>query len=438
MKLHELKWRLALELRRVLRERLPPGARQVLRERWLGRGDAKATLPLRRRSEGEAGRCPGPAVTVVIPCYNYGRFVGQAIDSALRQTLQDAEIIVVDDGSTDPETIAVLDRIEHPRIRMVRQANAGLPAARNAGIELARGHYICCLDADDALEPTYLEKCVSLLESNPGIGLAYSWLRLCGDASGIWKSADLDLDRLLLSNHVIVSAVFRRQDWQRVGGYSAEMRGGYEDWEFWLRLAAAGVRGRAIPEPLFLHHRHGRTMTHEANAMAAELVGRMRARNRTVYDDRRLRRRIREGYADVQLERPFANLDRPEQFLQAKRPGALLVLLGKGVERLPLLEDLARHVSERPLYLVSTAVEVDRRWPEVVRLAEAAYHLPNFLAERDRSAFLRNFVATRGIGALSIVGQGSVRQTAAELEAAFPALTLIDSAADDGVRPPRG
>ena len=111
-----------------------------------------------------------PDVTVVITCYDLGRYLHEAIDSVLRQTLQSFEIIVVDDGSTDEFTTLYLDIFSAPRTRVIRTLNRGLPAARNAGIELARGRYICCLDADDRLMPALFERARRILDDAEDVG----------------------------------------------------------------------------------------------------------------------------------------------------------------------------------------------------------------------------------------------------------------------------
>ena len=125
---------------------------------------------------------------------------------------------------------------------IIRQENQGVrrPQHRDAGGE--RALYLL-LDADDTMEPTYLEKCVLLMEGNAGVSLAYSWLRVTGAEERVWKSESLDLDRLRYYNHVSISAVFRREIGREDGGFCDAMREGYEDWEFWLRLGARGYRG---------------------------------------------------------------------------------------------------------------------------------------------------------------------------------------------------
>ena len=94
-----------------------------------------------------------PRISVIVTCHNLGAYLGIAVDSVLKQTLKDFEIVIVDDGSTDPETLRVLERYERQPTLVLRTENRGLPGARNFGIAASRGAYVCCLDADDLLLP---------------------------------------------------------------------------------------------------------------------------------------------------------------------------------------------------------------------------------------------------------------------------------------------
>jgi len=114
-----------------------------------------------------------PQVSVIIPCYNHGRYLDDAIASVLVQTYQNLEILVIDDGSTEPETIEVLQNYQQPKTRIIRTENQGVAAARNLGIAQAQGTYILPLDADDKIADSYLEKAVTLLESNQQLGIVY-------------------------------------------------------------------------------------------------------------------------------------------------------------------------------------------------------------------------------------------------------------------------
>ena len=247
---------------------------------------------------------PGtPLAAIIITCYNYGKYLAEAVDSALGQTLGNIEVIIVDDGSEDPYTREVLREIESGgRVRVIRQPNRGLPAARNAGIQETQARYICCLDADDLIDPTYLEKAAMVLEARPDYGLAYPLAQLFGDVAETWQTEPLDPAKLLQYNHIPVVAVFRRLAWEKSGGYDEKMRLGYEDWEFWLRLAGEGYRGHLIPEPLFKHRRHGKTMTHSAQEKHQQLSEEIRKKHARVAQVKQL------PPQEVKPEQAFINL----------------------------------------------------------------------------------------------------------------------------------
>ena len=177
------------------------------------------------------------------------------------------------------------------------------------------------------MEPTYLEKCVLLMESNAGVSLAYSWLRVTGAEERVWKSESLDLDRMRYYNHVSISAVFRREAGLEGGGFCAAMREGYEDWEFWLRLGACGYRGEVIPEMLVNYRRHEASFMNRARKRHAELFDDIYRRNPAVFEDADARRAVRHGYRDRPVRNPFVNLDDPDQYGHAL-PMVVLVLSG--------------------------------------------------------------------------------------------------------------
>ncbi|MGL4395326.1 MAG: glycosyltransferase family 2 protein [Hyphomicrobium sp.] len=234
------------------------------------------------------------AASIIIPCYNYGRYLPEAVDSALAQTLSDIDIVIVDNGSEDPLTIKVVDGYrDTPRITVVRLTpNRGLPAARNAGIAAAKGEYICSLDADDYFEPTYLEKAVAALESDRSLGFVHSWVQVFGNERFVWQTRDFVPDQAVLDNHTAVSGVFRRDDWEHAGKYEPSMHGGYDDWDFWTRLAILGRRGKVIREPLINHRKHGKNMTGDAHAARAGWIAKMHTLNPSFFNDPKARSRL--------------------------------------------------------------------------------------------------------------------------------------------------
>jgi len=193
-------------------------------------------------------------VSVVIPCYNQGSFLDEAVDSVLNQTFQDFEIIVVNDGSTDKTTTKLLATYQKPKTRIIHTENRGVAAARNLGIKESRGDYILPLDADDKIEPEFLQKCVDILENHPDISIVYCLGALFGAEKRMICASEFSARKMLLSNLVFASALFRREDWQAVGGYNSNMTRGCEDWDFWLSLVEKGRRFHRIPEILF-HYR---------------------------------------------------------------------------------------------------------------------------------------------------------------------------------------
>jgi glycosyltransferase involved in cell wall biosynthesis len=244
-----------------------------------------------------------PAVSVVIPCYQQAEYLTEAVESVVAQTYRDWEIIIVDDGSTDATATVANDLIARHaprRISLVRQANQGLPGARNSGIAASRGRYILPLDADDILMPEMLEETARLLDADPSTAIAYTdYVRFGADSrrveTGRWSVDDLAY-RCQLSG----PSLFRREVWLTVGGYNPNMRGGYEDWDFWIAAAERGFRGRRIAEPLFGYRIKASSMIVDALANDADLR-RLIARNHPALFTRT--RHIRHAIRGVREER---------------------------------------------------------------------------------------------------------------------------------------
>lgn len=201
-------------------------------------------------------------VSVVIPTYNYGRFIAEAIESALAQTLRPSEIVVVDDGSTD-DTERIVGAFGE-RVRYVRQENAGVCAARNRGVAESKGDIIAFLDADDRLEPTAIEKQAAFFENDAEIGLVYCGVREFDSESGETLKLFLDgagdrvAENLLLWQEPVIAApglvVVSRKAFGDVGGFDTQMKVG-EDWDFCYRVAQKFKIG-FVPEPLVNYRIH--------------------------------------------------------------------------------------------------------------------------------------------------------------------------------------
>jgi glycosyltransferase involved in cell wall biosynthesis len=202
-----------------------------------------------RAASGVRAPAERPRLSVVIPCHDDGDYVIDAIASVERNA-PDAELIVVDDGSTQPRTRAVLASLQHAGYRVLEQPHSGLPAARNRGLAAVSGDYFLPLDADNRLLPGFVDEAIALLDADPNAGVVYGDRREFGARRGDVAVPEFSLPRMLWSNYIDACAVVRRTVWSESGGYDVAFRD-WEDWDFWLRAAASGWRFLRIARPSF-------------------------------------------------------------------------------------------------------------------------------------------------------------------------------------------
>lgn len=189
-----------------------------------------------------------------MPCYNDGKYIKEAIESIKKQTYPSWELIIIDDGSDDEETVRIIEEICDERIIVLHTEHLRPAGARNYGIQHATGKYILPVDSDDTIDYTYMEKAVKIIESDERIGVVYCEADLFGEKSGRWELPNYSFDQMLLDNVVFVTALFYRKDWEEVGGFNTHMLAGMEDYDFWLSILALGKEIYQIPEILF-HYR---------------------------------------------------------------------------------------------------------------------------------------------------------------------------------------
>lgn len=194
-----------------------------------------------------------PRVSVVVPVFNMRAWLGQAIDSALAQTVP-VEVVVVDDGSTDGS--GDVAAAYGSRVRCVRQDNRGLSAARNTGIAESTGDFLQFLDADDRILPEKVAMALTVFDDAPGTGLVYSGCRFVDEADRVlpqhgWARDEGDvLPRLVLGNLINPHcAIVRRDLVDRAGGFDESLTS-VEDWDLWLRVTRDGALWRCVDRPL--------------------------------------------------------------------------------------------------------------------------------------------------------------------------------------------
>jgi glycosyltransferase involved in cell wall biosynthesis len=224
-------------------------------------------------------------VTVVVTNYNYGRYLEEAVASALDQRAGSPHVIVVDDGSTDPDTDEVLGRLP-ASVTIQRQPNAGLAAARNAGLRQATTPYLIVLDADDHLAPGALDALRAPLDADAELGFAYGITRFFGQWEGEMSMPPYDPYRLLYRHTIGSTCLMRRELFEQVGGFDPGFRG-YEDWEFWLHALAHGWHGHRVEQVTFEYRRHGATMLSGARRDYRSWYRRLRAKHAPLYARRR-------------------------------------------------------------------------------------------------------------------------------------------------------
>jgi GT2 family glycosyltransferase/glycosyltransferase involved in cell wall biosynthesis len=255
--------------------RLGSAAAEAVRTRFSPRqvGDRLSAVYTSAPTSGSGG-CPahsGESVSVVIPLYNQGKFLPAALDSIRRSGIADLDIVVVDDGSTDPGTSAVLAATAG--ITSIRQPHRGLSAARNAGIHSARGALVLVLDADDMIHPGFLPAAVDALRRRDDLAFASGYVRYFGLLDLVYVPAGPAGNlNLVLHTHLKSAVLYRREALERVGGYDENLPA-FEDWEIQIRLTRAGYDSDVLPLVGQLYRRHADSMSFSmSNGMRSELI----------------------------------------------------------------------------------------------------------------------------------------------------------------------
>ena len=221
-----------------------------------------------------------PLVSIIIPVYNYGKTLDMALASVFEQTYSNIEIVVIDDGSTDKFTQLKLDKLSIPNTKVIRQDNGGPSNARNNGIKSSTGKYILPLDSDDFMLPSYVDECVKLISRDDNLSPIYCDTIHEGQMKGMEERPEWSKDRLIQGPFIVNCSMFSREAFDSVGGFDESLKG-WEDYDFWLRMALKGYIGKRIPKPLFvyIHHESEGTVSTLANKNIPELHKKILTKN---------------------------------------------------------------------------------------------------------------------------------------------------------------
>ena len=193
-------------------------------------------------------------VSVIVPLYNAAPYIGEALQSIVDSAYRPIEVIVVNDGSTDNSlAVALAFASKHPEVTVISQANAGASAARNHAIRISKGDYILPVDADNTIDPRYIEEAVAVLDQRPEVKVVSCRADFFGAKTGEWKTPPFSHALLARKNMIDTCAMYRRTDWNKTEGY-IETCPAREDWLLWLSLFEQGGEFVRLPE-IRMHYR---------------------------------------------------------------------------------------------------------------------------------------------------------------------------------------
>lgn len=214
-----------------------------------------------------------PLVSIIVPCYNQAQYLAEALQSVLDQTYSNWECIIINDGSPDNTEAVAQEWLETDnRFKYIFKKNGGLSSARNAGNTIAEGEFILPLDADDRIGPNYLSLAVDEFKKDSDLKVVYCQAEKFGDEVGEWKLPCYSIKNLAIDNMIFCSAIYKKGDWEIVGGYDLNMIYGLEDWEFWISILKNGGKVICLDEVSFYYRIKKESMVEQLNAEKRKIL----------------------------------------------------------------------------------------------------------------------------------------------------------------------
>jgi glycosyltransferase involved in cell wall biosynthesis len=387
----------------------------------------------RPRFHYELADCTSPPyVTIITPFYNTGAVFWETARSVQRQSLQQWEWLIINDGSSEPEALKIIEicRQMDPRIRVIdHPTNLGLSAARNTGFKMARSSIVVQLDSDDLLEPTAIEKWCWFLESYPECVFVKGYTVGFGASEYLWKKGFKDGSAFLKANLVNPTSAVRRIIHQQVGGYDESDRGGLMDWDFWLRCASYGHWGATIPEYLDWYRRRP---THNDLWPDFDEGKRQSAYRARLYQ--KYPKLWQQGFPEIDIAHPSPGEPLPEEMpvenRLCKRKKRLLLIIpwmcvgGADKFNLDLISQLRKRDWE--VSIVTTLNGEDSWLPLYAGYTPDIFILEHFLRPQDYPRFLRYLLQSRQTDIVMISHSEFGYQLLPYLRAYCPEVTFVD------------
>lgn len=370
-------------------------------------------------------------VSIITPYYNTEEFFVETVISLKNQSLQNWEWVIVDDGSTDEKSVERLASVaaSDGRVKVIRQTNAGPSAARNMAYSNTKGRYVCLLDSDDMVEPTYLEKASWFLDSNPEFAFCNSYSVVFGEQEYLWTTGFERGKAHLQANSGPPISVIRRSAYADCGGFDETIRFGHEDWDFWLAMAKAGHWGYTIPEFLQWYRKRG-------NGRFEQIM-----RSGNVNDE--FERMMHRKYAGLDKNFPEPSRRHPQPYeaietstlvtnpLAANPSGRRIMfiipwMVTGGADRvnLDLIEGLT---SKGHDITICATLLADHQWEHQFScFTPDIFVLPNILRASDYPRFLAYLIRSRQIDTVVITGSTIGYQLLPYLRAVSPGVAFVD------------
>ena len=380
-----------------------------------------------------------PLVSVVIPYYNRASTIDDTIESLTKQTFTDFEVLIVDDGSTETESIEKLKNLKRDKLnlKVIYQTNAGVASARNKGVSEAKGKYIVCLDSDDMLAPLFIEKCTAVLESDPDVSLVTTYRKDFGVINDTFRPAQYDPMKLYTDNMVITAAEFRKQTWEQCGGYTSGI--GYEDWEYWLKLGEKGFWGKQIPEELFIYRTSMQSRyiedkdVHWRNLKSVRALhpNYKKAIKKLLIDRQSIKHQVAPETALINMNDPanYANASNNLDNILITIPWMTF----GGAET--LIYNFCREIKDSYNISFITGLKSEHEWEyKFKEITPNVYHLANLFEDQKLYIeFISNYITTRKIDILHIIHNGFTFEMLPELKKRHPKLKVIVTMFNDRV-----
>ena len=392
-------------------------------------------LPGRRPVRRNYTRChvvaPHIDISILTPYYNTEEIFIETFVALQAQSLQNWEWIIVDDGSKDQDSIDRLSDVasKDDRIKVIRQTNAGPGAARNTSFKHSTGRYVCLLDSDDMFEPTYLEKCIWFLDSNPEFAFCNSYSVVFGEQEYLWTTGFERGVAHLQANSGPPISVIRRAAYADAGGFDESIRFGHEDWDFWLAMAKAGHWGYTLPEYLQWYRKRG-------NGRFEQIM-----RSGNVNDE--FEKMIRRKYVGLDKNFPTPQRSRPSAFetIETSVPLANRLARNKGGRRimfllpwmvtggadrvnLDLIEGLVARGHD---ITICATLMADHLWEaQFSRFTPDIFILPNILRPADYPRFIAYLIDSRQIDTVVVTGSTLGYQMLPYLRAFTTGVAFVD------------